>query len=269
MSFTTRGVAALPLALPSSSSAASSAFLARFENASVDALPYADALPDGWRAGVDALVRAELRRSDTTADDYLPLLPPAAVLTLKVRAPRTRRGSFESREGTEGCRFARVGISRSPLTLQGCPLVASDLARHVAGTSLGAPDSSRYRLEAPCGCGAADAGALAAALDNARAQLEHQQLRCQNLELLARFGGASWLAHTRSLEAAVAQQRSALAQLTHLTADLHKTRKLQQLAAGAELSSLQAQWSALVAKNALIADACDALEQAQPAQQQQ
>ncbi len=53
-----RGAAA-PLALAAAPHA--SAFEARFENDAVDALPYADVLPEGWRDAVDALVRDEAR----------------------------------------------------------------------------------------------------------------------------------------------------------------------------------------------------------------
>ncbi len=53
-----RGAVA-PLALAAAAHA--SAFEARFENDAVDALPYADVLPEGWRDAAEALVREEAR----------------------------------------------------------------------------------------------------------------------------------------------------------------------------------------------------------------
>jgi hypothetical protein len=56
-----RGAVAPLLALPAASHA--SAFESRFENDAVDALPYADVLPEGWRDAAEALVREEARRA--------------------------------------------------------------------------------------------------------------------------------------------------------------------------------------------------------------
>ena len=53
-----RGAVA-PLALAAASHA--SAFESRFEVDAVDALPYADVLPEGWRDAAEAAVREEAR----------------------------------------------------------------------------------------------------------------------------------------------------------------------------------------------------------------
>ena len=154
-------------------------------------------------------------------------------------------------------RALESSLFRPPLTpvpSQDCPLVAADLARLAAGTPFPKPDTSRYRLEPP-GEGAAPE-AWQAALDNARAQLEHQSLRIQNLELLGKYGANSWLAHNRSLEAACVQQEKEGARLAAALSDLHKTRKVQQTAAGLELRKMEAEWRALVAQNAAIEAAC-------------
>ncbi len=134
------------------------------------------------------------------------------------------------------------------------------MARAASGAPLPPPDASRYRLDPPTGAAAGDAAAWAAAVANAKAQLEHQALRVQNLELLAKHGANAWLAHNRSVDAALASARSQLAQLDAAAEELHKTRKVQQTAAGAELSKLARQWDAAVRKNVEIAAACDALE---------
>jgi pre-mRNA-splicing factor SPF27 len=134
------------------------------------------------------------------------------------------------------------------------------MARAASGAPLPPPDASRYRLDAPSGAAASDPAAWAAAVANAKAQLEHQALRVQNLELLAKHGANAWLAHNRGVEAALAGARAQLAQLDAAAEELHKTRKVQQTAAGAELAKLARQWDAAVRKNADIEAACDALE---------
>lgn len=74
-----------PLALPPA--AHTSLVESRLETEAVDALPYVDALPDGWRAAADALVREELRRSAGSVEATLQSLPPTAQLSFKARAP--------------------------------------------------------------------------------------------------------------------------------------------------------------------------------------
>lgn len=134
------------------------------------------------------------------------------------------------------------------------------MARAAAGTPLAPPDAPRFRLEAPSGAAASDAAAWAAAVGNAKAQLEHQALRVQNLELLTKYGANAWLAHTRACDAALAAAKAQLAALEAAAAELHKTRKVQQQAAGAELAAVERQWRAAVQKNAEIEAACAALE---------
>ena len=147
---------------------------------------------------------------------------------------------------------------------QGCPLIGADVARAASGTPLPPPDASRFRLEPPSGAAAEDVGAWAAAVANAKAQLEHQALRIQNLELLTKYGASAWLAHTRAADAALAAGKAQLAALEAATAELHKTRKVQQQAAGAELAAVERQWRAAVAKCAEIEAACVALEAQAP-----
>jgi pre-mRNA-splicing factor SPF27 len=134
------------------------------------------------------------------------------------------------------------------------------VARCAAGEPLPPPDASRYRLEPPAGAAAGDAAAWAAAVDNAKAQLEHQALRVQNLELLLRYGANTWAAHVRGLGAACTAAAASLAAAEGAAAALHAQRKVQQQAAGAELRGLERAWRAAVDKNADIAAACDALE---------
>ena len=53
-------------------------------------------------------------------------------------------------------------------------------------------DESRYEMEAPSGAAAENPDAWLAALNNARAQLEHALVRQVNVDLLGKFGTAAW-----------------------------------------------------------------------------
>ena len=77
-----RGAVA-PLALPPAPSG--SVLGGRLDHDCVDSLPYADVLPQGWRDAAEALVREELRRSDTTVDNYVAQLAPVPALHFKAR----------------------------------------------------------------------------------------------------------------------------------------------------------------------------------------
>ena len=85
MSNRARGAVA-PLALPAA--APSSVLGPWLENDAVDALPYADTLPAGWRESADALVRDELRRSEAIVEDYVAKLPQVPALSFKARRGR-------------------------------------------------------------------------------------------------------------------------------------------------------------------------------------
>jgi pre-mRNA-splicing factor SPF27 len=141
----------------------------RWVNDAIDALPYADVLPENWRAGVDQLVNEEMRRMAKRPKDYLAELAPVHELSFK-----------------------------------GCPLLAKEFARVAkVGGSMPPPDSSRYSLNPPLESQRGDENAWEVAVKNARAQLEHQALRIQNLELAAKFSPNAWRAHNASLDAAI------------------------------------------------------------------
>ena len=124
----------------------------RWVNEDIDALPYADELPEGWRADVDRLVQEEMRRMKKRPKDYLEEMPPA-------------------RE----------------IDWSGCPLLEKAFARVAEGKGgLDRPDGARYESAPPPKNKRNDEKAWEVAVKNARAQLEHQTLRVQNLELAAK-----------------------------------------------------------------------------------
>ena len=141
----------------------------RWANEAVDALPYADVLPEGWREDVDRLINEEMRRMSKRPKDYLAEMAPAR----------------------------EIDWSR-------CPLLEKEFKRVAEGKgNMPPPDEARYELDPPPLNKRNDENAWEVAVKNARAQLEHQALRIQNLELAAKFGTNAWRAHNASLEAAV------------------------------------------------------------------
>lgn len=94
-----RGAFSAPLALEE----APTAFSSRVSDARVDALPYADVLPDGWRDRAEAAVRDEMRRSPASLAEYAAALPPLPGITFKARrAARalSRRAASRARRRT-------------------------------------------------------------------------------------------------------------------------------------------------------------------------
>ncbi|KAG2483169.1 hypothetical protein HYH03_017961 [Edaphochlamys debaryana] len=193
----------------------------------VDALPYVDHVPPELKPHVDALIDEEKQRSTKLPSDYLRELPP-------VRAPQ-----FDEH-----------------------PVLKTEYERVRSKQAMAPLDTVRYRLEPPPQTKRGDVNAWKQALDNAHAQLEHQHLRILNQELLLKHGDKAWRAQVALDEAAVKSLEAALAGVKKETDALNRERKLQQHAAGAELSKLERQYMGQVRKNFDIERACDRLEAA-------
>jgi len=121
-------------------------------------------------------------------------------------------------------------------------------------------DPSRYRLDPPPESQRADPHAWLSALRNAQAQLGHQQGRVLNLELLARHGAAAGRAHADGVGSAA---RALAAEASRASAEVvaaNRRRKLQQLAAGAQLAAIEGDWSRALGGAAAVAAACASLE---------
>ncbi|KAJ2525875.1 Pre-mRNA-splicing factor SPF27, partial [Coemansia sp. RSA 1933] len=71
---------------------------------------------------------------------------------------------------------------------KGKEILRKEYERVRSGTPLPAFDVSRYKLEPPSGSCAENVDEWKRACDNAAAQLEHQDIRLVNLELLQQFG---------------------------------------------------------------------------------
>jgi pre-mRNA-splicing factor SPF27 len=191
------------------------ALFGRWENEeSNDALPYADVLPEGWRAGVDQLVQEEMRRMKKRPKDYLAEMVPAREIDWR-----------------------------------GCPLLRKEFERvEKGGGRMPPPDATRYELAPPPKSKRGDEGAWESALRDARAHLEHQTTRAQNLELAVKFAPDAWRTHNASLEAAISAYETELAAVRAEIEHINTERSLQQTAAAREIGKLEQEWYATAAK---------------------
>ncbi|GLI68509.1 hypothetical protein VaNZ11_012953, partial [Volvox africanus] len=192
----------------------------------IDALPYVDNVPPELRPVVDSLIEEEKRKSIKLPSDYLRELPP-------VRAPH-----FDEH-----------------------PVLKTEYERVRSKEAMKPLDTTRYRLDPPPQNRRGDVNAWREALNNAHSQLEHQHLRILNQELLLKHGDKAWRAQVQLNEASVKSLEQQLAAIKKETDQLNRERKLQQHAAGAELSKLERQYLAQVRKNWAIERACMGLEE--------
>ncbi|KAF9942455.1 hypothetical protein BGZ67_001437 [Mortierella alpina] len=86
------------------------------------------------------------------------------------------------------------------------------------------------------------------ALENADAQLEHQNQRILNLELVQKFGGNAWNVHNYQLEYDLSLLRKAVDEKKAEVIELNKLRKRDQLDVAESLQRLEAKCDALAAE---------------------
>lgn len=192
----------------------------------VDALPYIDQGYDeaGVRDAAQAMVEEECRRYRPTKNylEYLPALNMSA---------------FETQLMTN--EFERIS-NRQPME----PL-----------------SMKRYELPPPPPGRTTDLSAWQESVENSMAQLEHQAIRSQNLELMLEYGCEAWKAHLEIFTALQAKAQLQLQELKKDIQDVNWQRKSKQTQAGEKLRSLEAQWVGLVSKNYEIEQACVKLEE--------
>mmetsp|Transcript_37063 Transcript_37063/g.85982 ORF Transcript_37063/g.85982 Transcript_37063/m.85982 type:complete len:171 (+) Transcript_37063:2-514(+) len=112
------------------------------------------------------------------------------------------------------------------------------MERMDGGQPMTGVDVSRYQVEQPQGLPAQDHASWRKAATSAQMQLEYNRLRLTNLEMLERWGGKAWIAHTAVVRAT---ERELLQEVTGLRAEreeVNKKRKLDQISCGNELRRL-------------------------------
>ncbi|XP_058859486.1 pre-mRNA-splicing factor SPF27 [Acipenser ruthenus] len=191
----------------------------------VDALPYFDQGYDaaGVREAAAALVEEETRRYRPTKN-YLSYLPTPDFSTFETEIMRNE--------------FERLA-ARQPMELLGM---------------------KRYELPAPSSGQKNDITAWQDCVNNSMAQLEHQAVRIENLELMSQYGSNSWKLYNENLMHLIELSQKELQRVRKEIQDLNWQRKNDQMKGGAKLRELESNWVSLVSKNYEIERAIVQLE---------
>jgi len=146
-----------------------------------------------------------------------------------------------------------------PITLfENNPLLSAELKRVESHQPIAPLDNIRYQLPAPS-VPASDEE-WQKALNNAKAQLEHQRIRQTNIALLQNYGANAWRVHNYLLEDTAKSLDKALEQLQERTTELNRERKNSQIKIGDQLTSLETRWTELISNVLQIELANVALE---------
>ncbi|CAG8629150.1 10184_t:CDS:2 [Ambispora leptoticha] len=138
------------------------------------------------------------------------------------------------------------------------PILAAELQRVQLGKPMEQIDTTRYKLEPPQDN--SNVELWKKAVDNSKAQLEQQNLRLLNMELLQKYGANAWRLHNFQLEQELKQLQDTLEQYKQEILEVNKERKAEQLQAGKKLEMLEFSWSDLVGKTLQVQFAADSLE---------
>ncbi|XP_044142294.1 pre-mRNA-splicing factor SPF27 [Bufo gargarizans] len=191
----------------------------------VDALPYFDQGYDaaGVREAAAALVEEETRRYRPTKN-YLSYLPTPDYSAFETEIMRNE--------------FERLS-ARQPLELL---------------------SMKRYELPAPSSGQRNDITAWQECVNNSMAQLEHQAVRIENLEIMSQHGCNAWRVYNENLVRMIESAQKDLQKLRKRIQDLNWQRKNSQLTSGAKLREMESTWVSLVSKNYEIERAIVQLE---------
>ncbi|KAF6037265.1 BCAS2 [Bugula neritina] len=118
----------------------------------------------------------------------------------------------------------------------------------------------RCELPQPATGKMTDVQAWLEAVHNSEAQLEHQKLRIQNLELLQEYGSTVWKNSNDLLVKLLNTSQQRLQEVRKQIQDINWQRKNEQIEAGTKLKNLEDSWVGLVSKNYEIERVCLEME---------
>jgi len=195
------------------------------DSVAIDALPYYDRGYDepGVRDSAIELVEAEMQRYRPTKNylDHLPMPDMDAFLTEVLKREMDRVRD------------------KKPMELL---------------------STERYNLPAPTPGLRHDPDAWIQSVNNSKAQLQHQLVRIENLELMQEFAPTAWLKYNELLNKLVTDAQNKLQQIRKDIQEVNWQRKDSQQRAGIALSKLENDWATLVAKNYEIEEALRSME---------
>mmetsp|Transcript_3273 Transcript_3273/g.9511 ORF Transcript_3273/g.9511 Transcript_3273/m.9511 type:complete len:255 (-) Transcript_3273:54-818(-) len=138
---------------------------------------------------------------------------------------------FEPRDYLEG-------LPAPELPLLSGEAFQKEFERIEAGAPFQGVDIYKYTVEEPKGPAAQDHVPWRKAAEGAQLQLEYNRLRLVNLEMLERWGGKAWIAHTAVVRATEGILAKEAAELRASREEVNKKRKLEHVSCGNELRRL-------------------------------
>ncbi|KAF9091512.1 hypothetical protein BGX23_005090 [Mortierella sp. AD031] len=215
---------------------------------SLDALPYVDKQIDepGVRSMVDKLIASEMKRMPKPKDPAT-LFPDIDLFSsntlIQQELDRIRRGKPMD---------PTLDLSRYQLDPPTSNSTTTSSNNSTTGTETITPSASE---ELPEG-----REQWIKALDNANAQLEHQNQRVLNLELVQKFGGNAWNIHNYQLEYDLSLLRKAVDDKKADIMELNKLRKRDQMDVAESLQRLEAKWAEMISSTLQVEVASASLQ---------
>ncbi|PAV21887.1 breast carcinoma amplified sequence 2 [Pyrrhoderma noxium] len=139
------------------------------------------------------------------------------------------------------------------------PLLRAELQRVESHQPMPPLDTIRHQVPAPISS-SATVEDWQAALNNAKAQLEHQRIRQSNIALLQTYGSNAWRVQNYLMEHTTKGIEKALEEVRERTTEVNRERKQNQTKLGAQLTSLETRWTELISNVLQIELANVALE---------
>ncbi|GAM28692.1 hypothetical protein SAMD00019534_118680 [Acytostelium subglobosum LB1] len=190
----------------------------------VDSLPYIDApLTDQEQSVINELIREEMSRFEPP--DYLAQLPAAHSFDYN---------SFNFLE--------------------------NEMNRIQENKTMEQFNLTRYKVEKPPASMKHDVDAWQSAVDNAKAQCEHQETRRTNLQLLQRYGVNAWKKYLEDYQRLYKSLKAHHDENVRMMEQINVNRKLDQETVQTKIESNQRKWYELVHKNKEIEQECLRLE---------
>jgi len=131
----------------------------------------------------------------------------------------------------------------------------SEIGRMEAQQPMAKLDLSRYEVPEPPKELRRDASAWKSAVNNARAQLEHQHNRLVNLELLQKYGPQAWLQQNKALDQFKSTMELEAEQAGQRASDANVKRKRAQEAGGPRIAQLSYEYQKASHENLQLATA--------------
>ncbi|KAG0056918.1 hypothetical protein BGZ83_002858 [Gryganskiella cystojenkinii] len=226
---------------------------------SLDALPYVDKQIDepGMRSIVDKLVAAEMKRMPKPRDPSS-LFPDIELFQtdelLQQELERVRKGkpmepqldlSRYQLETPTAAASSQPSSTPSSSASASTDTIMEDASRITPSASEELPEGRAIWQKA---------------LENANSQLEHQNQRILNLELVQKFGNNAWNVHNYQLEYDLSLIRNAVDEKKSAIIELNKLRKRDQTEVEESLSRLEAKWASLISSTLEVEIASSELE---------